>query len=312
MAATVARHLSSRLRGSAIHHVPTFRSKDPESFRGKLARDRARHELQYFESEFAPAVLDLAGVRVLLYRPSDVEPACDVITELFDIPDGDRFRRDYAIAEGYQSRHRVVTLREETFASDPALSNLKDVLCEVQVVTIGDHIWNELEHDIKYKTPAGQPSGEQSALLMSLRRNLNLVRATVDDLMSATDRQRQVSLAAIASPEDLRQALKARSGRTLTGDLERCLMLLEGVMREVTPAGLDKLPLGSADLDGAAARLRAAGMGDPGNDVALVVVALWTLYRPEFIQMARSWRGRRGPVGRLVHTLDKMAQEGRI
>jgi ppGpp synthetase/RelA/SpoT-type nucleotidyltranferase len=171
LASTVARHLSSRLRSAAIPHVPTFRSKDPESLRLKLARDRAKHDFRAFDREFGPSLLDLAGVRILVYRPRDVEPTCDIIDELFTVPEPPRFRKDYTAAAAYQARHRVATLRDEQVDSDPALANLRFVPCEIQVVTIADHIWNELEHDIKYKTPHGQPNDVQLAHLRNLTRS---------------------------------------------------------------------------------------------------------------------------------------------
>ena len=82
MATIVGRRLSGQLRSAAIPHVPTFRAKDPESLRGKLARDRHKHELASFEREFAPSILDLAGVRIMLYRPADEDPTCDVLGAL--------------------------------------------------------------------------------------------------------------------------------------------------------------------------------------------------------------------------------------
>ena len=176
--------------------------------------------------------------------------------------------------------------------TDPALANLRDVHCENQVVTIPDHVWNELEHDIKYKTPSGRPSPEQDALLKTLRGQLNLVRSTVEQLMAATDRQREANLAAIESPEDLRQALKARTTRSFTGDLGRLLDLLSETLRDVTRAELDKLPLDSADLSSAADRLRSAESVLAETDAGIVVAALWPSYAEDFVEVVASWQPR--------------------
>lgn len=313
MAATVTRHLSTRLRRApAVPHVPTFRSKDSESLHGKLTRDQTKHEFITFEREFGPALLDLAGVRMLLYRPRDVEPTCAIIEELFVVPDDERFRKNYASPDGYQARHRVVTLRDEQIESDPALANLRGVPCEIQVVTIGDHIWNELEHDITYKTPHGRPTSEQNAYLKMLRTQLDGVRESVNDLMEATDKQRAENLALIESPEDLHHALKVRCGRGLVGDFDRLLQLLSGVLREVTPAALHKLPLADEDLNGAQELLEKAGQLTGANDLALVVAALWRLYGRDFVEVVRSWRGKPGPLSKLVRTMDKAATKAKI
>src|SRR4051812_583374 len=56
LAAIVSRRLSSRLRAAAIPHVPTFRSKDPDSLGKKLAREADRHDFAKFERDFSPSV----------------------------------------------------------------------------------------------------------------------------------------------------------------------------------------------------------------------------------------------------------------
>jgi len=249
---------------------------------------------------------------MLLYRPTDVEPTCGIIEDVFLVPSEDRFRKNYTSADAYRACHRVVSLRDEQIGSDPALANLRDVPCEIQVVTIADHVWNELEHDIKYKTPSGRPSAEQDALLKALRGQLNVVRSTVEQLMDATERQREANLAVIESPDDLRQALKARTARTFAGDLGRLLDLLTETLREVTRAELDKLPLQAGDLAAAADRLRNAGLTVSEHDAGIVVSALWPAYGEDFIDVVGSWRGKRGPVARLVRALDEAKKRGRI
>ena len=312
MASTVARHISTRLRRATIPHVPTFRSKDPESFGGKLSRDRKKHDFVAFEREFAPAVLDLAGVRIMLYRPNDVAATCATIEDLFVVPPEERYRKDHTSPDGYQARHRVITLRDEQIENDPALANLRDVPCEVQVVTIGDHIWNELEHDIIYKTPNGKPTAVQDTLLETLRTQLNGVGDSVKRLMDATDKQREENDAPIESPEDLRHGLRTRSGVALVGDFDRLLQLLSAVLREVTPAVLHKLPLGSSELTSAGALLTSAGSQVVANDLALVVAALWPQYGADFLEVVKSWRGKPGPLSRIVRALDKATLEGKI
>lgn len=311
MATLVARRISAQLLACAIPHVPTFRAKDPESLRGKLTRDGQRHEFTALEREFAPSILDLAGVRILLYRPQDRRPSCDVIEGLFVVPEEPRFRRDYTDVNGYCACHRVVTLPDDILASDPALLNLAGVLCEVQVVTIGDHVWNELNHDILYKTPNGRPSEEQSNLLQLLRGQLNTVRDTVQMLMDATARQREANLTTIETPEDLSDALKVRTGSRLRGDFEQLRKLLAGVLTDLTRAELDNLPINGDDLIVAAERLRAVGVEDP-DGVACVIGALWPTYGEDLLEVASSWRGRPGAVARLVQKLAEPRAEGTI
>lgn len=311
MASLVARHLSAQLRASAIPHVPTFRAKDPESLRLKLTADSQNHEFASFEREFGPNVLDLAGVRMLLYRQSDVEPTCTVIEELFAVPNEARFRKNFVDAAGYQARHRVVAMRDEMLASDSSFVNLEGVFCEIQVVTLGDHIWNELEHDIRYKPPSGEPTVEQTGLLAVLRDQLNSVRTTVERLMDATERQRLASLSVVEFPEDLSDVLKSRIGRRLHGDFGKLLDLLVGALPSLTPAVIDRLPLGPQELLDAEARLRSIGF-DAVDDVAIVIAALWPTFRADFVEISRNWRGRPGPTARLIQRLEAAESTGTI
>ena len=313
MAEIVSRYLSARLRALAMPHMVTFRSKSPDSLRGKLTKNKGKHAFTLFDGEFTPAILDLAGVRILLYRPQDIEPACREIESLFALPEGQRYRRDHEHTEGYQARHRVVALRDEMMEGDPRLSNLQGVHCEVQVVTLANHIWNELEHDIVYKTPTGQPSSEQTGLLQTLRDQMTVIEKSVARLMEATERQRASNLASIESPQDLQQALKVRCARTIKGDFERLLELLVGAMSDVTPANLAKLPLSGNDLDAAvmkAANLEGGNM--KGDEVEAVIVALWDMFGKEFVDIVDHWRGPRNRIRRLVHALNDATESGTL
>jgi len=192
------------------------------------------------------------------------------------------------------------------------LANLRFTSCEIQIVTIADHIWNEAEHDIAYKTPHGQPTAVQQALLKTLRGQLNLVRGTVDQLMDATDQQRVEASAPIDSPEDLRRALEVRSARRLVGDFEGLLDLLLGVLRDVTRAELHHLPLSTGHLDAAKILLERVGQSASSEDLSLIVSALWQLYGMEFVEIVKGWPGRPGPLSRVVRALDKAGKDGKI
>jgi len=206
----------------------------------------------------------------------------------------------------------VASLRPEEIDADPAAANLRFTPCEIQVVTIADHVWNELEHDIVYKTPHGHPTDVQKVLLKALRAQLNLVGETVVQLMDATDQQRVEASAPIESPDDLRRALDARTNRQLVGDFDGLLDLLSGVLREVTRTALHRLPLSRSDLDAAVPILEQAGQNAPPERLGLVIGALWRLYGEEFTEIVKARPGRPNAVGRLVRALDKATKEGKI
>jgi hypothetical protein len=216
----------------------------------------------------------------------------------------DRHRKDKNDPDGHRVRHRVVYIRAEDLASDPLLDNLGELPCEIQVVTLADHIWAELEHDIQYKTPSGSPSDEQKALLGALRSELDPVLRTVEKLMDATEKQRVVNLAIIDSGRDLEEALFHQTEVRFEGDFEKLLVLLTEALPEVSRSDLDKLPLSPVELDRARDKLSEAGLTVGDNAVEVVVAALWDPYGSDFLDTVGSWLGRPGSLKKAVIALN--------
>jgi ppGpp synthetase/RelA/SpoT-type nucleotidyltranferase len=120
LALAVAGRLGAALRGRAILHLLTHRTKEADSLRAKLEKGRSRFDYSAMEREFTPHVLDLAGVRVLLYKPGDRDGTLASIGELFEIDPTERFQRDHDRPEGYRASHRVAVLRT---ARSPGISS---------------------------------------------------------------------------------------------------------------------------------------------------------------------------------------------
>jgi putative GTP pyrophosphokinase len=133
-------------------HSITHRAKGRSSLESKLQRP----DKQYADLE---EVTDLAGVRVTSYFASDVDRIAMVVEREFtaDRPnsvdkratlDPDRF--------GYLSLHYVVSLSENrlTLAEYARHGTQK---FELQLRSILQHAWAEIEHDLGYKSKAGVP-----------------------------------------------------------------------------------------------------------------------------------------------------------
>ena len=146
--------LSSILASEGIvPHSITSREKDPEKLREKITR----------EGEVPDALLkditDLAGVRIIAYFPSDVDKIVPLIEKAFKLDPthsmDKRLSSDPAIF-GYASVHFVVEFRPEMLKlSEYAL--FEQMKCEIQVRTILQHAWAEIEHDIVYKSQGEIP-----------------------------------------------------------------------------------------------------------------------------------------------------------
>ena len=148
------KYLSSILRSKGI--VPqsiTSRAKDPEELREKITREG--------EVPDAPinCINDLAGVRIIAYFKSDVDKIVPLIEKEFRVDhtcSSDKRLSSDPAHFGYASVHFVVKFRSEMLKL-PEYALFNKMKCEIQVRTILQHAWAEIEHDIVYKSPAEIP-----------------------------------------------------------------------------------------------------------------------------------------------------------
>lgn len=135
-----------------IHSI-TYRAKDTEKFAEKIEKE----EKEY--SDPLKEITDLSGVRVITYFPKDVDSIIPLIEGAFEVDedntvdkrkllDPDRF--------GYSSVHYVVLLDKQRL-KQIEYSKFKGLKCEIQIRTILQHAWAEIEHDIAYKSQRDIP-----------------------------------------------------------------------------------------------------------------------------------------------------------
>lgn len=141
-----------KTRGVSVHSISS-RVKERKSFIKKINnKGRAYEKLG--------DVTDLAGIRIITYFSDQVDEISNVVTEEFLIDeensidkrtnlDPDRF--------GYLSVHHIVSLPEMrcTLTENRSFSGLK---AEIQIRSILQHAWAEIEHDLGYKTKGEIPS----------------------------------------------------------------------------------------------------------------------------------------------------------
>ena len=146
-----------RARDIAVNSVES-RAKDPESFGTKAATP----------SEDVPGtpkypkpledITDLAGVRIITFFPRTVAMVGACIREEFEVIEHTDLNQARVEEErfGYQSEHYLVKL-SSTRTTLPEYESHRDLAAEVQVRTILQHAWAEIEHDIQYKSSDTTP-----------------------------------------------------------------------------------------------------------------------------------------------------------
>ena len=97
---------------------------------------------------------DLAGLRVIVHLPSEVEAVGSIIRATFHIDEAnslDMLSRLGPDKFGYRSVHYIVEIIKERPAGVKIPRNLIGLKAEIQVRTIAQHAWSDIAHDRLYK-----------------------------------------------------------------------------------------------------------------------------------------------------------------
>lgn len=149
----VVSNLLNILIKDTVHtHQIMYRIKDIESLRDKLVRKNYKYNsLQ--------EITDILGLRVILYFEDDIYNVEEIIKKEFKVDkDNSMDKRSFdADRFGYRSLHYVVSLNDERL-SLPEYNPYSDIRFEIQIRSILQHSWAEIEHDIGYKSVNEVPS----------------------------------------------------------------------------------------------------------------------------------------------------------
>ena len=180
-----------------VVHSVKFRMKDPEHLRGKLFRklDLARKAGKDFDINTDNVFLkvnDLGGYRILHLHTRQAAIIHKVLLEVIERANFDLFEQPFAniwdeearaFFEGigvradvnprlYSSVHYVVRARSR-----------HAVTCEIQVRTLADEIWGEVDHQINY--PEAHPSVGCREQIKVLARVASSCSRLVDSIMAS-------------------------------------------------------------------------------------------------------------------------------
>ncbi|MGZ8842526.1 MAG: GTP pyrophosphokinase [Pyrinomonadaceae bacterium] len=126
-------------------HIITARAKSAHSVLSKIRRKKYGAPRRQLTDEI--------GVRVVTYYENDVDRVAELLRDRLNVDERRSVdkRTQLDIQEfGYRSVHLISRLRDSD-AKQPTYSLLKDQLFEVQIRSILEHAWAEIEHEINYK-----------------------------------------------------------------------------------------------------------------------------------------------------------------
>lgn len=139
-----------------IHRIDS-RVKDKKSTQLKLARPSKG------PGDTGPRTLDtltdLLGLRIITYFTQDVDRVADIITPQFTIDNANSVDKRATLDPdrfGYLSLHYVAELNP-SLTGFPEYQRYHGIKFEIQIRSILQHAWAEIEHDLGYKTEEAVP-----------------------------------------------------------------------------------------------------------------------------------------------------------
>jgi ppGpp synthetase/RelA/SpoT-type nucleotidyltranferase len=159
LASVIARVIEEclRKRGIKVQSVQ-HRAKNPSSFGRKAAVPSEEDPNAPKYSEPLKQVTDLAGVRIITYFPETVKQIDKLLSDEFEVAERSDKGQELMEEErfGYQSIHYLVRVKAER-AHLAEYDRFAKTVTEVQVRTILQDAWAEIEHDIQYKSSTAIP-----------------------------------------------------------------------------------------------------------------------------------------------------------
>lgn len=129
------------------------RAKDVESFGKKASLPSPLNpDLPKYHDPLSE-ITDQAGIRVITFFPKTVDEVDQVVNAEFFVHEKSNKADTLQLEEhfGYQSVHYLVSLKSDR-TSLSEYAQYKGLIAEIQVRTILQHAWAEIEHDIQYKS----------------------------------------------------------------------------------------------------------------------------------------------------------------
>lgn len=146
-----------KTRNVQIHSVQ-YRHKDPASFAKKASKPSEVDPLKPKYPHPLKEITDLSATRIITFFPRTISEIDKILMSEFKIIERSDKAKNLLEEEkfGYQSVHYLVKLNRAR-AGLPEYKRFANAVTEIQVRTILQHAWAEIEHDIQYKSTEAIP-----------------------------------------------------------------------------------------------------------------------------------------------------------
>jgi len=221
------RRLRSALKNCGLHPSIKYRVKSFESYYAKLLRILRAGE----HSQESVSVTDIVAMRVVCPFLEDVALAERCIRSQFSVNEVDRKGAEFSVREfGYESIHCLIGVPDdllESFHLAPPFD------CEIQIRTILQDAWAEVEHELVYKADFTPFDESVQRKLAALNANLSLSDITFQEIRDYQRRLHGELQKRRASFWDL---IGETTGEPRAGEGAAALMDVEGATFGVSPS----------------------------------------------------------------------------
>ncbi|MBI5127486.1 hypothetical protein HZA76_03475 [Candidatus Roizmanbacteria bacterium] len=210
------------------YQVIQSRCKSQSSFENKVDKEGFNYDYRDMQ--------DLAGIRIIGYVKNDVLKISEIIKKEFIIDEKRSIDKSKILGRdkvGYSSLHFVSKFSEERIKL-PEYSLFKDIYFEIQIRTILQHAWAEIEHDRNYKFSGMLPEPIQrnfyliSGLLEIADNEFNQISNQIDVYSKdVSNKTKQGNLNIPINSTALTQYFKDTSGQNININFKN------GVMSEI-------------------------------------------------------------------------------
>ena len=166
--ADFGRRLDKDLKERGVRFSLKSRVKSFHSYYKKLLRKISKAD----SSNARPNIQDILGIRIVCPFLENLQRVEEILRTHYTVVEVERKGSEHSFREfGYQSIHLLLKLPEELQKQHPDL----DIgICEVQVRTILQDAWSEVEHELVYKAHFTPYDESLRRKLAALNANLSL------------------------------------------------------------------------------------------------------------------------------------------
>lgn len=168
----IMQNIESKLKSTIkLNSAPTYKSR-VKSFASYYKKVLRLKSSEAEKSNFVE-LTDMMGIRVICAFLEDLPEVVNQIQANFDVREVEHKGADQNFREfGYESVHVLVAIPKDCYPAKNTLPLPDSLVCEIQIRTILQDAWAEVEHELIYKS-------EFTPFDMPLRRKLASINASL-------------------------------------------------------------------------------------------------------------------------------------